>query len=41
LHEFRVSGDDLSKSDAVLIAAIENNIPYLVTARMVIDAFSK
>ncbi|MER9127728.1 hypothetical protein NKH81_32505 [Mesorhizobium sp. M0959] len=33
--------DDLSKSDAVLIASIENNIPILVTARTVIDDFQQ
>jgi transposase len=33
--------DDLSKSDAVLIAAIENNIPDLVTARTLIDDFQQ
>ena len=31
--------DDLSKSDAVLVAAIESNVPDLVTARMLIDDF--
>lgn len=33
--------DDLSKSDAVLIAAIENNVPDLVTARTLIDDFQQ
>jgi len=31
--------DDLSKSDAVLVAAIESNVPDLTTARMLIDDF--
>ncbi|MET3524812.1 hypothetical protein [Mesorhizobium abyssinicae] len=29
--------DDLSKSDAVLIATIENNVPELIIARTLID----
>lgn len=33
--------DDLSKSDAVLIAALESNIPDLVTARTLIDDFQQ
>lgn len=33
--------DDLSKSDAVLIAAIESNVPDLVTARTLIDDFQQ
>jgi transposase len=33
--------DDLSKSDAVLVAAIESNIPDLVTARTLIDDFQQ
>jgi transposase len=31
--------DDLSKSDAVLVAAIESNVPDLTTARTLIDDF--
>jgi transposase len=31
--------DDLSKSDAVLVAAIESNVPDLVTTRTLIDDF--
>src|SRR5690606_3308286 len=31
--------DDLSKSDAVLVAAIESNIPDLTTARTLIDDY--
>lgn len=33
--------DDLSKSDAVLIAAIESNVPDLVIARTLIDDFQQ
>ena len=33
--------DDLSKSEAVLIAAIESNVPDLVTARTLIDDFQQ
>ena len=33
--------DDLTKSDAVLIAAIESNVPDLVTARKLIDDFQQ
>ncbi|MER9331821.1 transposase [Mesorhizobium sp. M0488] len=33
--------DDLSKSDAVLIAAIESNVPDLVTARTLVDDFQQ
>lgn len=33
--------DDLSKSDAVLIAAIESNVPDLVTARSLIADFQQ
>jgi hypothetical protein len=31
--------DDLSKSDAVLVAAIESNVPDLTAARTLIDDF--
>lgn len=33
--------DDLSKSDAVLVAAIENNVPELTIARKLIDDFHR
>nr|WP_244571340.1 transposase [Mesorhizobium carmichaelinearum] len=33
--------DDLSKSDAVLVAAIENNVPELPIARTLIDDFHR
>ncbi|MER9469834.1 hypothetical protein NKI82_28760 [Mesorhizobium sp. M0482] len=33
--------DDLSKSDAVLIAAIESNVPDLIIARTLIDDFQQ
>lgn len=33
--------DDLSKSDAVLIAAIESNVPDLVTARTLVANFQQ
>jgi transposase len=33
--------DDLSKSDALLVAAIESNVPDLVTARTLIDDFQQ
>lgn len=33
--------DDLSKPDAVLIAAIESNVPDLITARTLIDDFQQ